>query len=115
MEDIRIADLREPQRDAAEQQIYEMALGMEVDLDPAALVAAAEAVPRPAGVELLVTGVPFVRTDVVARMNADQMRFFPLVAVIFAGTIAVLFRRVRLGLAPLIAVVVADLLAWATG
>lgn len=42
MEDIRIADLREPQRDAAEQQIYEMALGMEVDLDPAVLVAAAE-------------------------------------------------------------------------
>lgn len=83
------------------------------ELSPAVstLVAAAEAVPRPAGVELLVTGVPFVRTDVVARMNADQMRFFPLVAVIFAGTIAVLFRRVRLGLAPLIAVVVADL--WA--
>ena len=42
MEDIRIADLREPQRDAGEQQIYDMALGMEVDLDPAVLVAAAE-------------------------------------------------------------------------
>jgi len=42
MQDIRIEDLREPQRDAAEQQIYDMALGMEVDLDPAVLVAAAE-------------------------------------------------------------------------
>ncbi|MBL8618417.1 MAG: MMPL family transporter [Deltaproteobacteria bacterium] len=85
------------------------------ELSPAvaSLVAAAEAVPRPAGVELLLTGVPFVRTDVVARMNADQLRFFPLVAIIFAGTIVLLFRRVRLGLAPLLAVVVADLWAMA--
>jgi hypothetical protein len=40
--DIRISDLREPSRDAAELQIYEMALGMQVDLDPAALVASAQ-------------------------------------------------------------------------
>ncbi len=42
MTDIRIDDLRAPHRDAAEQQIYEMALGMQVDLDPAALVASAQ-------------------------------------------------------------------------
>ena len=41
MTDIRIPDLREPQRDADEQQIYDMALSMEVDLTPAALLAAA--------------------------------------------------------------------------
>ena len=41
MTEIRIPDLREPQRDAAEQQIYDMALSMQVDLTPAALLAAA--------------------------------------------------------------------------
>lgn len=39
--EVRIPDLREPRRDEAEQQIYEMALSMQVDLDPDALVAAA--------------------------------------------------------------------------
>ena len=41
MTDIRIPDLREPQRDADEQQIYDMAVSMQVDLTPAALLAAA--------------------------------------------------------------------------
>ena len=41
MTEIRIPDLREPQRDAAEQQIYDMALSMQVDLTPTALLAAA--------------------------------------------------------------------------
>jgi hypothetical protein len=41
MTDIEIPDLREPQRDADEQQIYDMAVSMEVDLTPAALLAAA--------------------------------------------------------------------------
>ena len=41
MTDIEIPDLREPQRDADEQQIYDMAVSMEVDLAPAALLAAA--------------------------------------------------------------------------
>ena len=34
-------NLREPKRDAGEQQIYDMAVSMEVDLTPAALLAAA--------------------------------------------------------------------------
>ncbi|MCB1005977.1 MAG: hypothetical protein KDB35_17490, partial [Acidimicrobiales bacterium] len=42
MEEIRIADLREPQRDADAQALYDLAIAMEVDLEPAALVAAAE-------------------------------------------------------------------------
>jgi len=39
--EIRIDDLREPRRTAEEQQIHELGLAMEVDLSPAALVAAA--------------------------------------------------------------------------
>ena len=39
--DVRIEDLREPRRDAQEQQIFDMALAMQVDLDPRRLVAAA--------------------------------------------------------------------------
>lgn len=42
MEEIRIADLREPQRDAEAQSLYDLALSMEIDLTPAALVASAE-------------------------------------------------------------------------
>ena len=42
MNDIRIHDLRDPQRTPEEQQIYDLGLTMEVDLSPAALVAAAE-------------------------------------------------------------------------
>lgn len=41
MTDIRIPDLREPQRDADEQQIYDLAVSMQVDLTPATLLAAA--------------------------------------------------------------------------
>ncbi len=41
MREVRIADLRDPQRDAAEQQLHDVALSMEVDLDPDGLVAAA--------------------------------------------------------------------------
>jgi hypothetical protein len=39
--DVHIEDLRDPQRDAQEQQIFDMALQMQVDLDPRRLVAAA--------------------------------------------------------------------------
>lgn len=39
--DIRIDDLRAPRRDAAEQQLYDAALSMQVDLDPDVLAAAA--------------------------------------------------------------------------
>ena len=42
MNEIHIDDLRDPQRTPAEQEIYDLGLTMEVDLSPAALVAAAE-------------------------------------------------------------------------
>lgn len=42
MTDIRIDDLRVPHRSAEEQQIFDMALSMEVDLTPDVLVAAAQ-------------------------------------------------------------------------
>lgn len=42
MKEVRIADLREPQRNAEEQQIHDVALTMNVDLNPELLVAAAE-------------------------------------------------------------------------
>lgn len=41
MRDVRIDDLREPQRNAKEQGFYEFALGMHVDLDADAIVATA--------------------------------------------------------------------------
>ena len=83
------------------------------ELSPAVtrISAAARALPRPPGLELSLTGVPYVRTEVVDRMMSDQQRFMPMVAIAFAGAIAVMFRRVLLGLAPLVAVLVADL--WA--
>ncbi len=41
MREVRIADLREPVRDDAERTLYEMALTMQVDLDPDAILAEA--------------------------------------------------------------------------
>ncbi len=41
--EVRIEDLREPQRTPEEQSFYEYALGMQVDLDPDAIVADARA------------------------------------------------------------------------
>lgn len=85
------------------------------DLAPVvkSLTASARAVPLPPGASLHATGVPYVRTEVVDRMVGDQALFVPLVGSLFALTIAVLFRRFLLGLAPLVAVVVADV--WALG
>ena len=70
MTDIRIDDLRAPHRDAAEQQIYEMALGMQVDLDPAALVAAAQ---RRTGLSALSDPTLLDRLDAQVRaVEADE-------------------------------------------
>ena len=70
MNDIRISDLREPQRDAAEQQIYDMALGMQVDLDPDALVAAAQ---RRTGLSALSDPTLLERLDSQVRaVEADE-------------------------------------------
>ncbi len=41
MREVRITDLREPRRDAAEQQLHDVARSMEVDLDPDGIIASA--------------------------------------------------------------------------
>lgn len=85
------------------------------DLAPAvhAVEATARAVPLPLGARLLPAGVPWVRTEVTDRMMNDQLVFVPLVGTLFAVTIVVLFRRFWVGIAPLVAVGVADV--WAMG
>lgn len=91
------------------------ALDRVADLAPRvhAVSDAAAAVPLPEGTTLAPTGVPFVRTEISEEMVTDQATFVPLVGTLFAVTIAVLFRRVFLGLAPLVAVALADV--WALG
>jgi predicted RND superfamily exporter protein len=77
------------------------------------LVDTARAVPLPAGARLSPIGVPWVRVEVVDLLLGDQQRFLPMVGLLFALTVVLLFRRVRLGLAPLVAVLLADV--WAIG
>lgn len=85
------------------------------DLGPVVwdLVARAEAVPLPAGMRVLPTGVPYVRAEVVKLLLDSQLTYVPVVAAFFGITICLLFRRFWLGLAPLVCVLVADL--WAMG
>lgn len=73
----------------------------------------AHAVDLPDDMSLLVTGVPFVRTEVVDMMIADEAFFIPVTGIMFAITICFLFRRVLLGLGPLFAVQGA--VVWAMG
>jgi hypothetical protein len=69
VQDIRIDDLREPVRDEAEQRLHEMALAMEVDLSPDALVAAAR---RRTGLSELGDATLLDRLDAqVAAVEAD--------------------------------------------
>ncbi len=68
-----------------------------------------KSVKPPRGFELHVTGVPFVRTEVVDMMVEDELTFMPLVTLVFLVTILVLLRRVWLGLAPLIGVLFATI------
>jgi len=70
-------------------------------------------VTTPPDYTLHVTGVPFVRTEVVDMMVSDEMTFMPLVTLVFLVTILALFRRLWLGLAPLIGVLFATI--WAVG
>jgi uncharacterized protein len=72
-----------------------------------------DAVRVPDGFTLHTTGIPFVRTEVVDMMIADEMLFFPLVTVIFLITIVTLFRKFWLGIVPLVGVLVAT--TWAMG
>ncbi len=70
MTDARIADLREPQRDAGEQKLYEYALGMQVDL--AADGIAADAVARTGLADFGDTGVLDRLADQTDAVEADS-------------------------------------------
>jgi predicted RND superfamily exporter protein len=77
------------------------------------IVGQARSVSLPEGFQLYPTGIPFVRAEVVQLMMADEIRYFPLITVLFAVTIILLFRRVWLGLTPLIGVLFGCV--WAMG
>lgn len=85
------------------------------ELEPrvGALMAAVSAVPLPDGVTLLPTGVPWVRVEVVDLMWRSQTTFLPIVAALFAVTMGLMVRRLWLGLAPLVTVLLADV--WVLG
>lgn len=78
-----------------------------------AVIDAASAVSLPPGVELVPTGVPWVRVEVVDLMWGSQTTFLPIVAVLFAITMTLMVRRVWLALAPLVTVLLADV--WVMG
>lgn len=78
-----------------------------------AVVGAARAVPLPEGFALSATGVPWVRTEVVAMMTHDELKFVPVIAALFLITTLLLFRRFWVGTAPLVTVLLADV--WALG
>ncbi len=77
------------------------------------IVGQARSVSLPEGFQLYPTGIPFVRAEVVQLMMADEVRYFPLITVLFAVTIILLFRRVWLGLTPLVGVLFGCV--WAMG
>ena len=85
------------------------------ELEPrvAAVIDAARRVVLPAGIELVPTGVPWVRVEVVDLMWGSQTTFLPIVAVLFAITMALMMRRFWLALAPLVTVLLADV--WVMG
>lgn len=74
------------------------------DLSPVVrdLEARLREVALPHGVTLHITGVPFVRTEVVDRMQTEQRTIFPVVGLIFGVVIWGLFRRFWVGMAPLV-------------
>jgi uncharacterized protein len=85
------------------------------DLQPVIeeLVGRAKAMTLPEGITLTATGVPFIRTEVVQMMLADDLFYAPVLTCIFLSVICLLFRRVSLGLAPMAGVGIAVL--WAMG
>jgi len=85
------------------------------DLAPTveSVVKATKSVVPPEGFTVHITGIPFVRAEVVELMIADEMIFFPLVAVMFLFTIVALFRRLWLGMVPLLGVLLAT--TWTMG
>ncbi len=65
MDDIRIDDLRDPKRNAAEEELFKAAVSMQVDLDPEAVLASAR---RRTGLEHL--GDPTLMERLAAQVDA---------------------------------------------
>jgi hydrophobe/amphiphile efflux-3 (HAE3) family protein len=69
--------------------------------------------PPPAGFRTALSGLPWIRTDTIENLQADQQRLLPLAAVLYLVTLALIFRRVSGSLLPLLAVGMG--LAWTIG
>ena len=65
----------------------------------------------PNDLELHLTGIPFVRTEVVDMMVEDELFYIPITALMFLVTVTLLFRGVLVSLAPLMSVMVAIVLS----
>jgi predicted RND superfamily exporter protein len=85
------------------------------DLEPVIkqLINTLGAIPPPSELRIYTTGVPHVRTEVVAMMLADNITYAPILTILFFTTICVLFRNIWLGIAPLLGVLFAVL--WSMG
>lgn len=85
------------------------------DLEPAirTLIKTLRSIPPPANIEVLTTGIPHIRNEVVSMMLADNFTYAPFLATLFLITICTLFRSFYLGLAPLLGVLSAVL--WSMG
>lgn len=69
--------------------------------------------PPPSGYHAALSGLPWIRTDTIDNLQADQKRLLPIAAVLYLVTLAVIFRRVSGSLLPLLAVGMG--LAWTIG
>ncbi|MHC5009406.1 MAG: efflux RND transporter permease subunit [Planctomycetota bacterium] len=75
--------------------------------------AALSALPPPEGHRLRLSGLPVLRDDVVANLEADQTRMLPMAACVFFLVMWIAFRRAWGALLPLIAVGVG--MVWTAG
>lgn len=104
-----------------DQQVVTLQIHLDDDLDKIADIAPVindlkeqvRAVAVPTGFKVHTTGIPYVRAEVVDMMLIDEMTFFPAVGVIFLVTICTLFRRILLGVIPMVGVFIATV--WSMG
>jgi len=72
-----------------------------------------EQVSLPDNIQIMSTGVPFVRTEVVQMMLDDELFYIPVTATMFLLVIALLFKGIWVSLAPIGAVLIA--VVWSVG
>ena len=69
--------------------------------------------PPPDGFRAALSGLPFIRTDTIRNLQADQKRLLPMAALLYLVTLGLIFRRLSGSLLPLLAVGMG--LAWTIG